>query len=257
MDDNSVNYLVQLILSRSHKKCVNNTRKKDYYRGTFTSDDLVGNSHLKFNIASTSKSRNFLFCFVVNTLTHEAVYMGQVEHWLAIAIRYNKCKNTLFVIFFYSFAKPYSDYKHVKCYMERVKSTCALHHVKFKCDSLTVAMQDAFSKLCGVYVCRAVAQVWESTKTNQYQICGDGVKLKHMFSTFGRNRKDNDLKMIRYLHKEWTSDHCHNTPFPWKVLPIEKLINAPAPPAFCPKKTLDLPKCRMGKCKCRNLNVEI
>ena len=246
MDDNSVSYLAQLILSRSSKNCVNNTHKRDYYRGTFTSDKLMKNKRLKFNISSRGSRHNFLFCFVVNTLTHEGVYNGQVGHWLAISIRYDNCRNYLTVHFFDSFAKNYSNYNHVKGYVDWVKSACALNNVKFIYDSLNFPIQDTFSKLCGVYVCRAVARVWES----KHGVAG-GSTLDHMFSTYGRDRRDNDLKMIRYLYKEWTTAHCHNTPFPWKIIPIKNLLMTSAPPAFCPKKTLGLSKCSMTKCKCQ------
>lgn len=246
MDDNDISYFVQSILSRSSRRCVNNTAKRDYFRGTCTSDDLIGNEQLKFNLRSDSKgNNNFLFCFVINTVSYDdVIYKNQVGHWLAIAIRFNKCHNILFLHFFDSFGKNYTDYKRVKSYINWVKSKCDLHQVKFTCDRLNKPIQEPFSKLCGLYACRAVAHVWEHS-TNSSDL------LKHSFSSiFGGNRKNNDLKMERYLYKEWPSKECHNRSFPWKILPIANLMKAPRPPGFCPKDTLGLSDCRMSKCRC-------
>ena len=246
MDDNDISYFVQTILSRSVRQCVNNTPKRHYFRGTFTSDDLLGNEQLKFNLNGKGNN-NFLFCFVVNTVSYDdVVTKGQVGHWLAIAIRYNRCHNTLFLHFFDSFGKSYTDYANVKSYISEVKSKCELHQVKFTCDRLNKPIQEPFSKLCGLYACRAVAHVWDhSTLLTSTHL------LKHSFSRlFGGNRKHNDLKMERYLYKEWGSKECHNRRFPWKIIPIENLMKASQPPAFCPKDTLGLLNCRMTKCMC-------
>lgn len=244
MDDNSINYFVQTILSRSKRQCVNNTQKSQYYRGTFTSDDLLGNEKLKFNF-SGDRSQNFLFGFIVNTITiDEASMQNKVGHWLAIAIRFNRSHNNLTVHFFDSFGKHYSDYKHVKSYISEVKSKCTLHHVKFTCDRLNKPIQDTFSKLCGLYACSAVTFLWESP------IARNNL-LKHSFSSrFGGDRNANDFKMVRYLYNQWPNRGCHNNGTPWKIDPIENLLKSTRPPAFCPKKTLALPRCGMPVCKC-------
>ena len=227
---------------------MNSTPKRHYFRGTFTSDDLLGNKQLKFNLNGNSRRRNFLFCFVVNTVSYgDVVTKGQVGHWLAIAIRYNRCHATLTLHFFDSFGRSYTDYANVKSYVSEVKSKCELHQVKFTCDRLNKPLQAPFSKLCGLYAARAAIHVWEHSTlppTSTHL-------LKHSFSRlFGDNRNHNDLKMERYLYKEWGSKGCHNRPFPWKIVPIARLMKTSQPPAFCPKGTLGLLHCRMDKCRC-------
>ena len=200
---------------------MNSTPKAHYFRGTFTSDDLLGNKQLKFNLNGNSRRRNFLFYFVVNTVSYgDVVTKGQVGHWLAIAIRYNRCHATLTLHFFDSFGRSPTDYAKVKSYVSEVKSKCELHQAKFTCDRLNKPLQAPFSKLCGLYAARAAIHVWD------------------------------DLKMERYLYKEWGSKGCHNRPFPWKIVPIARLMKTSQPPAFCPKGTLGLLHCRMDKCRC-------
>ena len=250
MDDNDISYFVQTLLRRSVRRVVNSTPKAHYFRGTFTSDDLLGNKQLKFNLnGGGRRRRNFLFCFVVNTVSYgDVVTQGQVGHWLAIAIRYNRCHATLTLHFFDSFGRSPTDYAKVKSYVSEVKSKCALHQVKFTCDRLNKPLQAPLSKLCGLYAARAAIHVWEHStlppETSAHL-------LKHSFSRlFGDNRNHNDLKMERYLYKEWYGKGCHNRPSPWKMVPIENLMKTTQPPGFCPKGTLGLLHCRMDKCRC-------
>ena len=253
MDDNDISYFVQSLLRRSVRRVVNSTPRAHYFRGTFNSDDLLGNKQLTFNLnggggARRRRRRNFLFCFVVNTVSYgDVVTQGQVGHWLAIAIRYNGCHASLTLHFFDSFGRSPTDYAKVKSYVSEVKSKCELHQVKFTCDRLNKPLQAPFSKLCGLYAARAAIHVWEHSTlppTSTHL-------LKHSFSRlFGDNRNHNDLKMERYLYKEWGSKECHNRRFPRKIIPIENLMKASQPPAFCPKDTLGLLNCRMTKCMC-------
>ena len=249
MDDNDISYFVQTLLRRSVRRVVNSTPKAHYFRGTFTSDDLLGNKQLKFNLnGGGRRRRNFLFCFVVNTVSYgDVVTKGQVGHWLAIAIRYNRCHASLTLHFFDSFGRSPTDYAKVKSYVSEVKSKCELHQVKFTCDRLNKPLQAPFSKLCGLYAARAAIHVWEHSTLPPTS----AHLLKHSFSRlFGDNRNHNDLKMERYLYKEWGSKGCHNRPFPWKIVPIARLMKTSQPPAFCPKGTLGLLHCRMDKCRC-------
>ena len=51
---------------------MNSTPKRHYFRGTFTSDDIIGNEQLKFNLNGKGNN-NFLFCFVVITVSYDDV----------------------------------------------------------------------------------------------------------------------------------------------------------------------------------------
>ena len=255
MDDNDISYFVQSLLRRSVRRVVNSTPRAHYFRGTFNSDDLLGNKQLTFNLNGGGgarrrlRRRNFLFCFVVNTVSYgKVVTRGQVGHWLAIAIRHDGCRASLTLHFFDSFGRSPTDYAKVASYVSEVKSKCALHQVKFTCDRLNKPLQAPLSKLCGLYAARAAIHVWEHStlppETSAHL-------LKHSFSRlFGDNRNHNDLKMERYLYKEWYGKGCHNRPSPWKMVPIARLMKTTQPPGFCPKGTLGLLRCRMDKCGC-------
>ena len=151
------------ILSRSGRGFAHNTHVSDYYKGSFTLDALEDNNHLK--ISFLRKNPTFI-SFIVNTLHSQNAVSHEIGHWLGITILYTPTDNTVILRFIDSFAQMYKNYNLLARYIENLKSQCNRHHIKFVFDSLSIPIQSMDSKLCGPYVCYALANIWE-TKNQQ------------------------------------------------------------------------------------------
>lgn len=247
MDDNNLSFFLLSILTKSGQRFAHNTRVSDYYKGSFTSDVLEGNRDLKISFLGAGRKPTFI-CFIVNTLHSQNAGPHEVGHWLGVAILYTPANNTAILRFFDSFASNYKKYSLLARYIGNLKSQCLRQNVKFIFDRLSKPIQSIDSKLCGPYVCYALAKIWE-TKNQQ--------SLGKIFSTFLKRsgyaqRRKNDGRIEKYVEQNWKTGFCHNqkTNNAIKVLPIQKLLSIHPPPSFCPKATLGISKCRVGKCLC-------
>ena len=220
MDDNNLNYIIIKSLPRKHN-----------YVGCFTADEIANNPLLNINLISKN---DFFLSFIANTLKTSNVPF-QVGHWVAFVIF--KSKRGLSLRYFDSLADPPRKYPPFVSWINGIKNTCRTHRVPFSLDTMKKPIQDAYSKLCGLYAAYAIINSHRKRQS----------PLKKIFAQFTSNRKLNDSKILTFLHKQWPMQSCHTTPiYNGTKMSLDLLTRQPP---FCPKSTLSAKKC-FKKCKC-------
>ena len=220
MDDNNLNYFIVKSLPRKHN-----------YVGTFTADEIVNNPLLNINLNS---KKDFFLSFIANTLETAKVPF-QVGHWVAFIIF--KSKRGLSLRYFDSLADTPRKYPAFVSWIGRIKDACRARKVSFRLDTMKKPIQDAYSKLCGLYAAYAIINSHRERQS----------PLKKIFAKFASNRKINDSKILGFLHRQWPIRNCHTTPiYNGDKMSLDLLTRQPP---FCPKSTLSAKKC-FNKCKC-------
>ena len=114
MDENMIDYFVVHNIKNNGDKT-----KSDFYRCSFTSEEITKSNYIKFFNADKRQS----FCFIVNSLArNEYKKMG---HWVSIHLNYTPENNFLDLKFIDSFAQPYRSYKNgINEYIDTIRKTC-------------------------------------------------------------------------------------------------------------------------------------
>ena len=215
-----MNYFIVKSLPRKHN-----------YVGTFTADEIVNNPLLNINLNS---KKDFFLSFIANTLETAKVPF-QVGHWVAFIIF--KSKRGLSLRYFDSLADTPRKYPAFVSWISRIKDACRARKVSFRLDTMKKPIQDAYSKLCGLYAAYAIINSHRERQS----------PLKKIFAKFASNRKINDSKILGFLHRQWPIRNCHTTPiYNGDKMSLDLLTRQPP---FCPKSTLSAKKC-FNKCKC-------
>ena len=221
MDDNNLNYVIVKSLPQKHD-----------YVGTFTADEIVNNPLLNINLNS---KKDFFLSFIANTLEKSNVPF-RVGHWVAFVIF--KSRRGLSLRYFDSLADAPRKYPSFVSWIGGIKEACRARKVPFRLDTMKRPVQDAYSKLCGLYAAYAVIN------SHRYRQS----PLKKIFAQFATNRKLNDSRILTFLHRQWPIRSCHSTPiYNGNKMSLNLLVRQPPP--FCPKKTLSAQIC-FKKCKC-------
>ena len=208
-----------------------------FYRGTTTIDRL--DSKYKFSFAFRQKK---LIGFIVNTI-HSRDGAHTVGHWVSLTCQYSPQKNQVTVRYFDSFASKISKYTPIKQYINNIKNYCHKHSIIFRRDVMSRGIQYHNSKLCGVYAAYFICKAYE--KKNEET-------LAKIFSKFGSNKIKNDVRVYKYLVKNYPSPYCHDNPiYSQMKVSLKRLRQDFVAPPLCPRKTLGLDKC-FDKCQCRD-----
>ena len=240
MDDNSVSFLTQIILKKSEKKKNFANSSKKFYKGTFTSDLICKDSRLKLSLKNNQGVH--FYSFIVNTITSYQVSKNKIGHWLGIIIKCDTISNKTVVYFIDSLGKPFTSYEFIKDYISDIRTRCKQNSYTFNCEYLTKNIQNRRSNVCGIYVVFGVTSLWENSDKSLSQIFSKYLK--------SGNSHLNDKNIVKFLYKHWQPSQCHNRYYPWKILPISKLVSNKKTPSFCPKSTLNLRSCLMKMCAC-------
>ena len=240
MDDNVVSYLTLRGLAKSRKKYVNGTPLKDYYRGTFMSDDAQILQQLGWE-APHGRVKPFMNSAIVNTLTRRDG--DQMGHWVAFITQYNSGRFRL--SFFDSMGYNPTKYKNMGKIVSGFQSKCRQYGIKCEIDILNKTIQPRWSQACGVYACKAVLAMWEKHTLRLREI------FKHFASlTDGTSKlRKNDNKIMDYLLKVWS--YCHDVKDTKFKQPLSRLLSQIRPPKFCPMKDFGMTRQCFGKNKCK------
>lgn len=234
---------------------------RSYYKGTFTSDNILDENLLKSNLKlNGGQSRPTPLAFIVNTITQHEASNDIVGHWVALSQEYCVNRNLLTLRYFDSFADPPTKYKYIYKYIEQIKNKCQKHNITFVLDSMRRGLQVYTSKMCGIYAAYFVIKIWESKNRKN---------LKQLFKQFGPDRKKNDLRMEKFFNVYYPTKYCHSADiYKGKKASLDQLDNnsynthnnnnnikqLTPPPSFCPVKTLGLKSC-FKNCKCHNSSM--
>ena len=219
MDENQINSFLEHLLSK--KRAI----PSNYFRGCFSSDEILNNKELKPNF-----KKHETFGFIINTTKRNEDRFG---HWLAIQIRVKKASVKL--LFFDSFALSYKFYVGgINEYVNRVRLECFENRVGYYFESLGKAVQHPHSYTCGPHVCYFISNCINTS-------------IKTLYNKFEKNsKKKNDEVVLRFVRNNWITNYCNQPP------PKKNSLNFPKRGIhFCPVRTYGDHRC-LANCRCCN-----
>ena len=126
-------------------------RFMDFYKGTFSTDEMVRNS--------VDLNQSKCFGFIFNTLERMSA-KDSVGHWLCLYIQIKPESKMVNLKFLDSFKKPYYWYgKHVSKYIDRMRNMALRNNFKFNLDNVPFALQSDNSKICEGYACYRIMKL--------------------------------------------------------------------------------------------------
>lgn len=238
--------------SKANPKYYKNDDINDYYRGTFTIDEILSEKkvRLKINKNIVHKKKHDVFAFIINTL-HSYSKPNDFGHWLAIIIEKNNQNSKVTVRYFDSYGRPPYIFNCIWSYIQTIKRECNKNNFMFELDYMQTGIQSYTSKFCGVYCAYFLIKSWHF---------GNKVRVREIFKGFDKNRKKNDLKIEAFIKKYYPSQYCHDyQTFSNRKVSLNNLLVKPhalsykSHPPFCSKKTFGLSHCfkKGSNCKCK------
>ena len=221
-------------------KKIGNKKEIDFYRGSYTADEINRTSDLQI----TRFDRDCSFSFIVNTLVRND--FKNMGHWLAIGLFYSPNLNRMELKFIDSFAQHYRSYNdYIKNYIDSLRVKCYEQDISFKLDTLELQIQSFGTDFCGGYVCFGVVELFKS----RYK------SVSALFKNFNTNtKKKNDKHIATYINRNWPQKICrvrwNSKEYPLKIpLALRKNMKLGKSTNFCPKITYGHNKC-LRICNC-------
>ena len=195
--------------------------RRDFYKGTYASNELVGK---KLRVAKLGKDAK-CFSFIVNTL--QRTESNKMGHWLSIMVKMDR--KTIHLKFVDSFKMPYAYYGHlISNYINHYRLLAMKNNAHFTLEEVPNSMQAINSKSCGAYSVFSILGLKNCKSSTLYKT----------FSGFDtKNKNKNDKFVEDFVVRKWPNRFCSDI--------LTRSNKVP----FCPQKTFNRPGCLLI-CKC-------